>query len=90
MLIAESAQAFEEAGCGEYAVHSAGDRLDDHRGEAVAAALGLPVDSLQVNSETLVDTEVVVVLGDDFVPIAAEQTTDAGTAPGSTPSGEAP
>ncbi len=63
---------------------------DRDRGEAVAAALGLPAGSLQVNSETLVDTEVVVVLGDDFVPIAAEQTTDAGTAPGTTPSGEAP
>ena len=60
---------------------------DRARGEAVAAALGLDAGALQVNRETLVDTDVVVVLGDDFARAVAEQAT--GTAPGTTPSGEA-
>jgi len=61
---------------------------DRDRGEAVVAALGLDAAALQINRETLVDTDVVVVLGDDFARAVAEQTT--GTAPGTTPSGEAP
>jgi hypothetical protein len=63
---------------------------DRDRGEAVAAALGLDPAALQVNSETLVDTDVVVVLGDDFARAVAEQTTDGGTAPATPTSGEVP
>ena len=55
-------------------------------GEAVAAALGVDGGSLQVNSETLVDTDVVVVLGDDFAQAVDAQT----TAPSTLPSGEVP
>ena len=48
--------------------------------------VGLADDSLQVNSETLVDTDVVVVLGDDFVQALGARTAD----PSSTPAGEVP
>ncbi|MGJ7442871.1 LCP family protein [Aquipuribacter sp. MA13-6] len=39
---------------------------DRAQGEAVALALGVPEGALQVNAEAMVDTDVVVVLGDDF------------------------
>ena len=62
---------------------------DRDRGEAVAAALGLDPGALQVNRETLVDTDVVVVLGDDFARAVADGATGSAP-PGTTPSGEAP
>ena len=62
---------------------------DRDRGEAVAAALGLDPGALQVNRETLVDTDVVVVLGDDFARAVADGATGSAP-PGTTPSGEVP
>lgn len=43
---------------------------DRARGAAVALALGLGEDVLQVNNESMVDTDVVVVLGEDFARLA--------------------
>lgn len=40
------------------------------QGVAVASAPGVPDDALQVNSEAMVDTDVVVVLGEDFADAA--------------------
>ena len=65
------------------------EQEDRDRGEAVAAALGLDPGALQVNRETLVDTDVVVVLGDDFARAVADGATGSAP-PGTTPSGEAP
>ncbi len=42
------------------------------QGEAVSEALGLGRDALKVSLETLSDTDVVVVLGEDFAAVAAE------------------
>ncbi|WP_336924183.1 LytR C-terminal domain-containing protein, partial [Aquipuribacter sp. SD81] len=42
------------------------DDADVAAGRAVAAALGVGTDALQVNNQAMVDTDVVVVLGEDF------------------------
>ncbi len=45
----------------------ASDEPEDRaQGAAVASALGVPDSALQINAEAMVDTDVVVVLGDDF------------------------
>ncbi len=67
------------------------DADDRAAGEAVADALGLPADALQVGQETLVDTDVVVVLGDDFARSTPSSTTGTtGTTAGTPTTGAAP
>ncbi|WP_380167667.1 LytR C-terminal domain-containing protein [Jannaschia sp. R86511] len=58
---------------------------DREQGEAVARALGLPGDALQVNNEAMVDTDVVVVLGQDFTAATAEDGSTPPTTPGDLP-----
>lgn len=66
------------------------EAADRDQGEAVALALGLSTDVLQVNSQAMVDTDVVVVLGEDFAAAVTDAGPDPSTDPSADPTGDPP
>lgn len=79
-----NAQSFDQVGT--TVLVASQDATARAQGRAVAQALGLGEDSLQVNPETLVDTDVVVLLGEDFAQrVAGGASTSGSPEPSTSP-----